>query len=70
MPKNEYPLWAILQRERRPVAWLARECGYSANMLYRCKMGDRRPSDRLRAKIASVLDLPEYVLFRGREQAA
>lgn len=66
---KRFVLWEVLEAQNRSIASLARDAGFSPNLAYRIRMGNRRASPAFRKACARVLQLPESVLFRP-EQAA
>lgn len=69
MQPKQWPLWEILERQDVSIAKLARSVGYSPNLVYRIRMGNRTATPRFRRRVADHFNLPESILFRF-EQAA
>jgi hypothetical protein len=67
MPRQERfdagGLWAWLEREERSVAWLARQCGWSAARIQSVKGGYRPATRKFAEKVAAALDVPFESLF-------
>lgn len=59
-------IWEILEHQGRNKKWLARVTGYSHGYVRLVACGVKPASAEFRRRCASVLDVPESVLFVPR----
>ena len=62
-PASPHPLAAVLERQERSGAWLARKTGKSVSYVARVISGGRRPSADFKAQAATALGVPQSMLF-------
>ncbi|MGQ9676851.1 MAG: hypothetical protein ACUVX1_14405 [Chloroflexota bacterium] len=60
---RDFPLWAILRKEGRSIAWLADRTGYSRWHVYQVRRGQAAATGEFRRACAEVMGLPEACLF-------
>jgi hypothetical protein len=65
-----HPLAAVLERQERSGAWLARKTGKSVSYVSYVIAGQRRPSADFKAQAATVLGVPQSLLFPADEAVA
>jgi transcriptional regulator with XRE-family HTH domain len=58
-----HPVEQVLRQRERTISWLAGKLGISASYMWRVLHGERRPTPRIKRRIAEVLDVPESLLF-------
>lgn len=58
-----HPLSDVLASQERTLSWLARKTGKSPSYVLRVTTGVRRPSPDFKSKAATVLGVPEQLLF-------
>jgi len=65
-----HPLAAVLERQERSGAWLARKTGKSVSYVARVIAYERRPSEDFKAQAATALGVPQSLLFPRDEAVA
>lgn len=63
-----YPIWSLVRAQGRNLVWLARVTGYRHAYVRLVACGASPVTAEFRRRCVRALNLPEEVLFDGREQ--